>query len=104
MARTPRSLTKREIQKVLKQLPAWELSANGKIISKKVSFSSPIDALSYLAKVTVISCVKETFAEITLKESELKIVLKKTAKEPFVKTDFDFCKRIEQIALTNNSS
>ncbi len=102
MAQSPRSLSKKDLRTLSRKVPAWSVSKSGLILTRKYAFASPIDALSYAAKVTVIACVKNIFPELRIHENNLIISIKKTKANPLTKSDFEYCRRIDEISLLSS--
>lgn len=90
-------LTKKEIQKQCKKLDEWVLDKSGKKLSLTLTFESHVDALVFIARVTVHAEILQHHPDITFTYKKVKVVLSTHEVKGLTKKDFEFAQRIEQL-------
>ena len=91
-------LTKTELKKVMSSLAEWKLNPKSTTLTKTVSFKSHVDALVFIARVSVHAQVLDHHPEIIFTFAKVKIVLTTDSLKALSKKDIELAKRIDTIA------
>ena len=92
-----KSLTKSELQKALKGLTEWKLNPKGTTLTKTVTFQSHVDALVFIARVSVHAQVLDHHPEIVFTYAKVKVVLTTDTLKALSKKDIALAERIDSI-------
>lgn len=87
-------LKPKEVAKALKSLPSWKVNAASTVITSTFTFDNQIDALTFIARVTVHAQVLAHYPEITFTFKKVKISLTSPEVKALTKVDVDLAKRI----------
>jgi len=90
-------LKSKDIAKALKSLPLWKLNAAGTVISSTFTFENQIDALTFIARITVHAQVLAHYPEIVFTFKKVKITLSTQEVKALTKVDLDLAKRISDL-------
>lgn len=90
-------ITKRELSTFLKANSEWKADASGKKLSQVRSFSTHVDALVFIARVTVHAQVLDHHPDITFTHKKVKLVLSTHEVKGITKKDIELAKRISTV-------
>ncbi len=90
-------LTKSELQKALKNLPQWKVNPKGTTLTKIVIFKSHVDALVFIARVSVHAQVLDHHPEIVFTHAKVKVILTTDAIKALSKLDIALAERIDSV-------
>lgn len=99
MKKTISVLSKKEIDKVLKQRSLWSVNAKGTHIVRTLSFENHVEALVFVARVTVHAQVLEHHPEIVFTFKKVKISLTTHEAKGLTKKDFELASRIDSLHI-----
>lgn len=86
------------ITKELKQLPSWKLSASKTTLMRTFTFNSHIDALTFIARITVHAQVLSHHPDITFTFKKVKVLLSTHEAKGLTALDIELAKRISHFA------
>lgn len=104
MARKPKVLTQKNIEKQLASLTGWTVNKKADQLLKTIPLPSFITALAFVAKVAVLAEVMDHHPDIELSYGKVKIKLKTHDVKGLTKLDFDLAKKIDRIKLPQGLS
>ena len=90
-------LTKAEITKTLKSLNGWTLNAKGTALSHVYAFSNHIDALVFIARITVHAQVLDHHPEIIFSFKKVKVTTTTHDAKGLTAKDVELARRIHTI-------
>ena len=91
-------LTKREIETCLKKYDHWTVNKKQTEFSRTFDFDEHIDALVFIARVTVHAEILEHHPDITFSHKKVKVALTTHSFKALTKVDMALLERIETIA------
>ncbi len=94
---TLRLLTKRQLDKATKKLVVFELDNKRKKLAAIFKFAKHIDALVFIARITVHSEVHQHHPQITFTHNKVKVVLTTSELKGISKLDITLAKKIEKL-------
>lgn len=94
-----RKLTNNELTKALAKLPEWRSNPKGTAITRSFAFKSHVDALVFIARVSVHAQVIGHHPQITFTYANVKVMLTTDAIKALSKLDIMLAERIDSIAL-----
>lgn len=97
MKTNKKALKKSEITKFLSKIDAWTLNSKATLITKTFSFKNHIDALVFVARVTVHAQVLDHHPEIVFSFKKVKIELSTHDVKGLSKLDFELAKKIDEL-------
>jgi len=92
-----RQATKREVTSFLKAHAAWKADAAYKKLTHTRTFNTHVDALVFIARVTVHAQVLEHHPDITFTHRKVKIVLTTHDVKGITKLDIELAKKISTV-------
>lgn len=90
-------LSKKDVQKSLKELSDWKLNTKETEISKSYEFSSFITALAFVAKVAVHAEVLGHHPDVELSYGKVKLKISTHDAKGLTKIDFELAKSIDSV-------
>ena len=93
-----KSLSKKEINKVLKDFPQWKLDSNATKLTRIFTFEKHIDALIFIARSTVNAEVMKHQPDITFTYCKVKMAVTTHDLKGLTKNDINLIKKIEQVS------
>lgn len=90
-------LTKTDLKKLLKKVDAWEVNPKNTVLSQTRIFKNHIDALVFIARVTVHAQVLDHHPDILFTYKKVKLSLTTHDLKGLTKKDFDLAERIDSI-------
>lgn len=87
-------LRRSELKKALKALPDWTLNGKGTHMSLLRTFPSHIDALVFIARITVHAQVLDHHPDITFTFKKVKVTLSTHEAKGIAKKDIELAKKI----------
>lgn len=90
-------MKKREIKKAFNKLEDWDLNSKETQISKTIDFTSHVDALVFIARITVHAEVLQHHPDITFTHAKVKIKLTTHDVKGLTKKDFALAERIDRL-------
>jgi len=91
-----KALTKRQVASALKKLPDWTLNKAGTQIARTFSFETHVDALVFIARITVHAEVLKHHPEVVFTHQKVKIkLMTHDADNQLTQLDIDVAKRID---------
>jgi 4a-hydroxytetrahydrobiopterin dehydratase len=93
-------LLKKEIQKLMKKFDSWTLNTKNTQLSKTFIFSDHINALVFIARITVHAQVLNHHPDIEFSYKKVKITLTTHNHKGLTKIDFDLAKKIDSIKIS----
>jgi 4a-hydroxytetrahydrobiopterin dehydratase len=102
MARKLKSLTKKEIDARMKTHAesGWTTNQKATMLTRSFAFPSFINALAFVAKITVHAEVLGHHPDIELSYGKVKVKLTTHEVKGLTKADFELAKRIDNLRLT----
>ena len=97
MQRAAKLLTKREIDKAAKKLDSFVPDNKQVKLSATFTFPRHIDALVFIARITVHAEVLQHHPDITFTYSKVKVVITTHDLKGLTKKDFELATRIEDL-------
>ena len=91
-------LSKAELKKALAKLPNWKANPKGTVLSQTVTFPSHVDALVFIARVSVHAQVLDHHPEIIFTFAKVKVQLTTDDIKALSKKDIALAERIDTIA------
>lgn len=98
MAKNRALLTKREIEKVLKEYKDWSSSTKGDKFYRTFKFSTYINALVFIARISVHAEVLKHHPDIEFSYAKVKVILTTHALKGITKLDVALLERIEYLS------
>lgn len=92
-------LKKGEIKKLLKRHPKWSCNSKETLISRTFSFSNQIDALAFIARITVHAQVQNHHPEILFSFGKVKVSLTTNDAKGLTKYDADLLDKIDTLQI-----
>lgn len=92
-----KTLTKTVLNKELKQLPGWKINAASTTLYKTFMFKDHIDALVFIARVTVHAQVLQHHPEIIFNYKKVRLNLTTHEAKALTKKDIEFALRVKSI-------
>lgn len=89
-------LTTKEIEKFLKRYPEWSVNAKQNLLYRTIKFENHIDALVFIARVTVFAEVQQHHPDIEFSYSKVKVKLTTHEVKGLTKKDLKLASRIEK--------
>lgn len=99
MATSEKPLTKREIQKLEKNRLGWKLTSKDTKVTKTFTFEKHIDALIFIARLTVHTEIIKHHPDILFTYCTVKITLTSHDQKALTKKDLALLSRIEKTHL-----
>ncbi len=96
MHKHDKPLTKRDIQKLEKSPLGWSLTAKNTKLVKTFTFDTHIDALIFIARLTVHAELLQHHPDITFTYAKVKITLTSHEQKTLTKKDVALLSRIEK--------
>lgn len=93
-------LKKAEIKKQTKTVSTWTLNSKQTSLQKIFKFKDHIDAMIFVARVTVLSQVLEHHPEMLFTFQKVKVTLTSHDIGGLSKLDFDLAKRIDSLHIS----
>lgn len=93
--KTPAALNKSALKKEMKMLFDWKLNQAGTQLSLLCTFKSHIDALAFIARVTVIAQVLDHHPDIHFTLKKVKLMVTTKGANGVTKKDIELAKRID---------
>ncbi len=93
-------LTKHAVEKVLKKYPDWTASANNKILKISIIFPSHVEALVFIARVTVHAEVQQHHPEILYSYQKVTVKLTTHEAKGLTVRDVKLLEKIDQLKPT----
>ena len=90
-------LKKVELKKLAKVLPSWTLNTKETELSQSMTFENHLNALVYIARITVHAQVLNHHPEIVFTYKKLKIKLTTHELKGISSLDVEFAKRIDTV-------
>jgi 4a-hydroxytetrahydrobiopterin dehydratase len=103
MATTPKLLTASQLKKSLKGLDGWTLPAKGTSLQKTFTFDGHVEALVFIARITVHAQVLNHHPEILFTFRKVRVTLTTHDVKGLSSLDIDLAKRIQQLQLQKKS-
>lgn len=100
MAARPKVLTKKEITKVMKVFSAWKTTPKQTQIYRSFEFSDCVNALAFVARVTVQAEVMQHHPDIEIANTKVKIKISTHDPKGLTKLDFHLAEKIDHITST----
>ena len=100
MARDPKPLNKKDVDKHLRLISEWAVNSKGTILSRTLLLPSFISALAFVAKIAVHAEVLQHHPDIELSYGKVKIKLTTHDAKGLTKADFELAKRIDNLRLS----
>ncbi len=97
MATKPKLLTAAQLKKNLKGLDSWTLSTKGNSLQQTFAFKGHVEALVFIARMTVHAQVLNHHPEIVFTFKKVKVTLTTHDVKGLSELDIEFAKRIEQL-------
>jgi len=94
------SVKKKDLTKFLKKYPNWKLNKPETKLTKQFEYEKHIDALVFIARITVHAEVKKYYPELIFTHQAVKVTLTNSETKNITKTELEFLTRIEQVHLT----
>lgn len=82
---------------MLKQLPNWSVNPKGTVLTHTRQFKNHIDALVFIARITVLAQVADHHPDITFTYKKVKLSLTTHDLKGLSKKDIDLAKKINGI-------
>ena len=95
MAKSLTLLKKTDLLKNLKKIPQWSIPAKGTLLQKSIVFTDHIDALVFIARITVHAQVLNHHPEIIFTYKKVKVILTTHECKGISLLDIEFAKRID---------
>lgn len=99
MAAKKKQLTKKEIDKHLKNLSAWKVNSKNTHLTRSFAFPTFVSGLAFAAKITVHAEVLDHHPEIVLTYGSVKVTLTTHDAKGLTKSDFELAERIDNLRL-----
>lgn len=93
----PTPLKSVELKKALKVLPLWSINPKATVLSCTVTFNNHIDALVFIARITVHAQVLDHHPEIVFSYKKVKVSLTTHEVKAITKKDIELAKKIASI-------
>lgn len=93
----PLPLKKTQITKLLKQVDSWQTNTKSTLLYKTIIFKDHINALVFIARVTVHAQVMNHHPNIEFSYKKVKVTLSTHEVKGLTKLDFDLAKKIDAI-------
>lgn len=90
-------LKKSELALAVRKLPSWTLNPKTTTLSSVFNFRTHVDALVFIARVTVHAQVLDHHPEVIFTHKKVKIVLTTSEIKALTKKDIELAKRIAAI-------
>jgi 4a-hydroxytetrahydrobiopterin dehydratase len=90
-------LKKQERTKLLKKVPLWTLSAKENALVRTFTFTSHIDALVLIARITVHAQVQNHHPEILFTYNKVKVTLTSHDIKGLSSRDFELAQKIDSL-------
>ena len=94
-----KKLSLSEVSKKVQKYPKWSLNTKGTEISRTFLFSNFVNALSFVAKVTVHAEILEHHPDIELSYGKVKVILSTHDVKGLTVKDFDLAKKIDGLQI-----
>lgn len=88
-------LTTKQIQRQSKKLPNWTLNSKSTFLARTFTFENHVDALVFIARITVHSEVLQHHPDITYTYAKVKVKMTTHEYKGLTKKDFELAKRID---------
>jgi len=98
MIKKIKALSKSEIAKQLKKVVAWSTNSKGTQIVKSATFDNHIDALVFIARITVHAQVLNHHPDINFSYKKVKVTLTTHEVKGLSAIDFEMAKRIDSLS------
>lgn len=92
----PTHSTAKQLVAALKHLPGWSFTKKGTGLTKKFVFTSHVEALVAIARITVYAEVQQHHPEITFTYKTVKVLLTTKAAGGLTSSDFTLALEIER--------
>ena len=90
-------LTTKQIKKEISKLPEWSINSKNTFLSRALEFPSHIDALVFIARITVHAEIMQHHPDITYTYRKLKIKISEHEMKGLTKADIKLAKKIEDL-------
>jgi len=90
-------LKKKEVEKALKKLPSWNANPKQTSIATTRTFNNHIDALVFIARITVHAQVEDHHPEIVFTYNKVKVTLTTHDVKGLTKKDIDLALKISAL-------
>lgn len=90
-------LTKTELKKALKKLDMWSVNPKGTLLARTYNFKTHIDALVFIARVTVHAQVLDHHPDILFTFRKVKLTLTTNEVKGLTKKDIELASKIDSI-------
>lgn len=97
--KTPLLLKKTELTKLFKKYTLWTPNTKNTQICKTVTFNKHLDALVFIARVTVHAQVLDHHPDIEFTYKKVKVTLTSHEVKGLTKLDFDLAGRIDDLKI-----
>ncbi len=97
MAKKLRPLKKQEISKLIKTFPDWKCNTHKTKCSRVFTFQKHIDALIFIARISVNAEIVKHYPEITFTHCKVKIAVWTSQVKALTAKDVILLKRIEML-------
>ena len=94
-----KTLTKKQLKQLENEYPKWKLSTSASKISKTYIFEKHIDALIFIARISVNAEILKHHPEINFTSCRVKISLSTKEERAITPKDVLLLKKIESISL-----
>lgn len=91
------TLTKKKSLGLLKKIPDWKIDAGSKKISRTYTFENHVQALVFIARITVHAEVLQHHPDISFTYAKVKVTLTTHSVKGLTQKDFDLAKRISKL-------
>lgn len=91
------ALKKTETTKLLKSLSLWQVNPKNTILFKTVTFKNHIDALVFIARITVHAQVMDHHPDIEFSYKKVKVSVTSHEVKGLTKQDFELAKKIDAL-------
>ncbi|MFT7507576.1 MAG: 4a-hydroxytetrahydrobiopterin dehydratase [Acidimicrobiales bacterium] len=98
MKKTQKVLTQKEIQKIIKKFDDWNIDTKKTKFTRTVTFDKHIDALIFIARVTVNAEILNHHPDVTFTYQRVKLVTTTHEVKGLTKLDVSLMDRVEHIA------
>ena len=96
-----KDLTKKEIAKLCTRIPSWKLTAKETKLSKEFVFKDHIDALVFIARVTVHAQIQAHHPEIIYTFKKVQLILSTHEVKGLTKKDFTFATTVDRLSAVD---
>ncbi len=93
----PQVLTKNELKKALRSLEDWSLNPKGSALVCVLTFKNHIDALVFIARITVNAQVLDHHPEILFTYKKVKVTLTTKEVKGITQKDIELARRIRSV-------